>query len=111
MAGGPRALTKPANAQIALLKEKSEAICASGVSCTCSLQSLTSCKLPCLQVCFLVLQAFSSLWQSVDFVNILGRRDKPGGFGMPKRPANAEFDRIKGKQVDCRQKDGPSSGA
>ena len=30
---------------------------------------LRPCKFPCLQVCFLVLQAFASLWQSVDFVN------------------------------------------
>ena len=32
---------------------------------------LRPCKIPCLQVCFLGLQAFSSLWQSVDFGNIL----------------------------------------
>ena len=37
-----RALTKPANAKIALNKEKSGAIFASCVSCTCSLRSLTS---------------------------------------------------------------------
>ncbi len=30
---------------------------------------LRSGKFPCLQVCFRGLQAFSSLWQSVDFVN------------------------------------------
>ena len=39
---GLRALTKPANAKIALNKEKSGAILASCVSCTCSLRSLTS---------------------------------------------------------------------
>ena len=32
---------------------------------------LRPCKIPCLQVRFLGLQAFSSLWQSVDFGNIL----------------------------------------
>ena len=38
----PKALINPANAKIALIKEKSEAIFASCVSCTCSLRSLTS---------------------------------------------------------------------
>ena len=32
---------------------------------------LCSGKIPCLRVCFLGLRAFPSLWQSVDFVNIL----------------------------------------
>ena len=40
--GGLRAQTKPANAKIAPIKEKSEAIFASCVGCTCSLRSLTS---------------------------------------------------------------------
>ena len=41
--GGPfRALTKPTTARIALIYEKSEAILASCVSCTCILRSLTS---------------------------------------------------------------------
>ncbi len=40
--GRPRALTKPANAKIAPIKEEVEAIFASCVSCTCSLRSLTS---------------------------------------------------------------------
>ena len=35
---------------------------------------LRPCKLPWMQVCFLGLRAFSTLWQSVDFVNILGER-------------------------------------
>ena len=35
---------------------------------------LRLCKLPWMQVCFLGLRAFSTLWQSVDFVNILGER-------------------------------------
>ena len=38
---GFRVLTKPANAKIALIKEKSEAIFASCVSSTCRLRSLT----------------------------------------------------------------------
>ena len=33
---------------------------------------LRSGKFPCLQVCFLGLQAFAAPWQSVDFVDILG---------------------------------------
>ena len=52
-----RALTKPTTAKIALIYKKSEAIFASCVSCTC----------------ILGLRAFSTLWQSVDFVNILKR--------------------------------------
>ena len=39
---GARALTKPTTAKIAPIKKKSEAIFASGVSCTCILRSLTS---------------------------------------------------------------------
>ena len=42
IAARPRALPKPANAKIALIKEEAEAIFASCVSCTCSLRSLTS---------------------------------------------------------------------
>lgn len=34
---------------------------------------LRLCKMPCLEVCLLVLQGFSSRWPSVAFVNILGR--------------------------------------
>ena len=41
-------------------------------------------KLPCLPVCFLVLKAFSSRWQSVDFVNILRRIGTcPSAFCRP----------------------------
>ena len=44
------------------------------VSQLASCGHLRPCKLPWMQVCFLGLQAFSTLCQSVDFVNILGRR-------------------------------------
>ena len=43
----------------------------------CRRRSLTICKLPCRQVCFLGLQAFSTLCQSVDFVNIPRRTFSP----------------------------------
>ena len=76
----PRAPVKPANAKIALIKEKSEAIFASCVSPHAACGHLRPCKLPCLQVCFLVLRAFALLWQSVDFVNILRRRKIPPPF-------------------------------
>ena len=70
-AGRVRALTKPTTAKIAPIKKKSDAIFASGVSKLASCGHLRPCKLPWMQVCFLGLQAFSTLCQSVDFVNIL----------------------------------------
>ena len=98
--GRLRALTKPTTAKIALIYKKSEAIFAScrwicralrdrqiqsplatnfaagKISSSAALAScghLRPCKLPWMQVCFLGLRAFSTLCQSVDFVNILKR--------------------------------------
>ena len=76
--GSPRALTKPTTAKIAPIKKKSEAIFASGVSQLAACGHLRPCKLPWRQVGFLGLRAFSTLCQSVDFVNILAPRQMAG---------------------------------
>ena len=77
-----RALTKPTTAKIAPMKKKSEAIFASCVSCTC-IPAVTYVHVSSLgcKYSFLGLQAFSTLCQSVDFVNILaGRCARPVFF-------------------------------
>ena len=57
---------------------------------------LRSGKIPCLQVCFLGLQAFSSLWQSVDFVNILTSQisNLRRGPGEGETPPSAGLSKI-----------------
>ena len=116
--GAVRALTKPTTAKIALIYKKSEAIFAScrwicralrdrqiqsplatnfaagKISSSAALAScghLRPCKLPWMQVCFLGLRAFSTLCQSVDFVNILSRSFRSGFrfSASPRSPARA----------------------
>ena len=91
---------KPANAKIARIKRKSEAIFASCVSDTCSQRLLVSCKRPCLQVRVLGLQAFSSLLQPVDFVNMLRRQPFEAAVRGLTKPANAKIARIRRKTGD-----------
>ena len=61
---------------------------------------LRPCKLPWMQVCFLGLQAFSTLCQSVDFVNILasppprrkrGRQSADKAHNRKNRPGKMEI--------------------
>ena len=74
-----------------------EAIFPFCVSRACRAWSLRLCKRACLQVCFLILRAFSSPWQSVDVVNFLppvsssGRRED--GFQPRAWLARAGFQR------------------
>ena len=100
---------------------------------------LRLCKLPWMQVCFLGLQAFSTLWQSVDFVNILKPASPAGGpvflclgrtgayhLGAPFHALKAVFaveaigrgvaageqrHRRRAFRVRCRRGDSPRAGA
>ena len=89
--GRLRALTKSANAKIAQIKRKTEI----SLPASAHLQSAVT----YVQVNSLALQAFSSLWRSVDFVNILslpsrkvfGRRR--GSILAGRRVSNFQFER------------------
>ena len=115
--GRLRALTKSANAKIAQIKRKTEI----SLPASAHLQSAVT----YVQVNSLALQAFSSLWRSVDFVNILslpsrkvfGRRRgsilagrrvsnfqfEPWQFCLrPPLPVSAEILRISGRR-NCKE--------